>query len=284
MFSQGLESGRGDLVRARGLIEALRRDGHDVLVVEALNRPGRGVEESFYRGVVRRLLPGRGHLVLRDVAWWRRSRAHGRRVADAAHFQRAEVLVETQVHGTVSGSVAARRTGLPLVLDDVSPVGEVVHLGAGLPGLARRAFRKQCAAAALLVAPTGIISAQVARASSASQVTVISNGVDLEAYRRAKRDAVRRALRVGEEILVGFAGSFQPWHEIPLLLRAFEAIKPRRPVRLLLVGDGPSREGALREIRERGLEARVIAPGAVSPGRLPELLAACDIGVLPGTN
>lgn len=284
VFSQALDSGRGDLVRAAAMIEALRSGGHDVRVVEASRRPGRELDESLYRGMARRRLPDGIRLTLRDVAWWWRSREHGRRVAEVARRQGADLLVETQVHGVVSGSVAARATGLPLVLDDVSPVGEIERLGAGLPALSRAAFERQRAAAALLVVPTTHIADRLETGRTPPHVTVIPNGVDLEAHRRVDRDAARRALGLREEVLIGFVGSFQPWHDVPLLVRSFAGARTRAVARLLLVGDGPGREPALAEARSLGLDGRVIAPGSMTPDRVPELLGACDVGVLAGTN
>lgn len=285
VFSHELGSGRGDLVRARGLVEALRSEGHEVRVVEARDRPGREAEESVYRKVVGPLLPGRARLALRDAAWWWRSRGHGRRVAAAANDQDADVLVETQVHGVVSGATAARSTGLPLVLDDVSPAAEAGLLPTGLPALARAAFRRQCAAAALLVAPSALIRELVITDEAPSPpIAVVPNGVDLEAHRRATRDEGRVRLGVEDAVVIGFVGSFQPWHEVPSLVRAFAALETTSPVRLLLVGDGPEREAALAEGRKLGVDALVVAPGAVPPEEVPELLAACDVGALAGTN
>lgn len=285
VFSHPLGSGRGDMVRARALIEVLRSRGHKVGVVEARNRPGGELEVSLYRNVAGRLLPRWARLALRDAAWWWRSRGHGRRVAAAAKEQGADVLVETQVHGVVSGAVAARITGLPLVLDDVSPSGEAVRLGVGLPALVRAAFRRQCDAADFLVASSRRIGELLtARESPSSQVAVIPNGVDLEAHRRARRDDGRRARGVGDEVVIGFVGSFQPWHETSLLVRAFAALETAATARLLLVGDGPARAAALAEARELGVECLVDAPGALAPGRVPGLLASCDVAVLPGTN
>lgn len=284
VFGQGLDSGRGDLVRARALVDALRSRGHEVRVVEARNRPGRQVDDALYRKLLAGRLPDRVRLALRDVAWWWRSRGHGRRVAETAEDQGTDVLVETQAHGVVSGAVAARLTGLPLVLDDVSPPTEVERLGAGLPALGRAAFRKQRDAATLLVAPSMRIRRLLEAAPASPPVRVIPNGVDLEGHRTVAPDGGRGSRGPEATVVIGFVGSFQPWHDATLLVRAFAALPESPPARLLLVGDGPGRAPALATARELEVESRIVAPGAVPPERIPALLAACDIGVLPGTN
>lgn len=286
VFSQGLDAGRGDLVRARALIDALRSRGWEVRVVEARDRPGREIEESIHRRLAGRVLPGHVRLALRDVARWWRSRGHGRRVARVAREQGADVLVETQVHGVVSGWLASRETGLPLVLDDVSPPAEAARLGAGLPLLTRASFDRQRETARLLVAPsTRVLELVNGVDPTSTSLVVIPNGVDLAAHRRADRASGRRFLGVEErEIVIAFAGSFQPWHATGLLVRATAALETVAFVRLLLLGDGPGRRPALEEARELGIEDRIDAPGSVPPGRVPELLAGCDVAVLPGTN
>jgi glycosyltransferase involved in cell wall biosynthesis len=285
VFSQGLDAGRGDLVRARALIDALRSRGWEVQVVEARDRPGREIEESIHRRLAGRVLPGQARLALRDAARWWRSRGHGRRVARAAREQGADMLVETQVHGVVSGWLASRATGLPLVLDDVSPPAEAARLGAGLPFLARASFDRQRESAELLVAPsTRVLELVNGVDPNSTSLAVIPNGVDLAAHRQADRASGRRALGVEEEVVIAFAGSFQPWHATGLLVRAAAALETVAFVRLLLLGDGPERGPALEEARGLGIEDRIVAPGSVPPGRVPELLAGCDVAVLPGTN
>jgi glycosyltransferase involved in cell wall biosynthesis len=84
--------------------------------------------------------------------------------------------------------------------------------------------------------------------------------------------------------VVGFVGSFQPWHRVELLVRALAPLVPERPLHLLLIGDGPGLPVALAEAERLGLSHRVLALGAVAPAGVPALIAACDIGVLPSTN
>jgi glycosyltransferase involved in cell wall biosynthesis len=197
----------------------------------------------------------------------------------------ADVLVETQVHGVPSGARAARRAGIPLVLDDVSPPGEERVLGGGLPGLAERAFRRESAVArALVVSSEGLRRDLAAEGVPEERLAVVPNGVDLAAHQGRDRRAARRSLGVEGRLVVGYAGSFQPWHRVEMLVVAVAELAEAHAVHLLLVGDGPGREEALAAAERAGLAGRVTAPGRVPPERVPGLLAACDVGALPGTN
>jgi len=279
-----LDSFRGDLVRARRLVEALRADGHEVQVVEDVARPGSDLAVRAYRQVIRRVLPRRVALVLRDLGRWVHGRNHGRRVAAAVRDQGGDVIVETQVHLAASGAFAARSSGRPLVLDDCSPSSEEVVLGGGLPTLTRRLFRAQVACAERVVVSSRTLAARMlAEDVPAAKLCVVPNGVEVGAFEGVDGRALRAQLGLGARCVLGFVGSFQPWHNVELLMRALARLADPS-FHVLLVGDGPAREATLEAARRLGVADRVTAVGAVDPGRVAELIAAFDVGVLPGTN
>src|SRR5690606_26961963 len=53
---------------------------------------------------------------------------------------------------------------------------------------------------------------------------------------------------------------------------------------LLLVGDGADLPAVRREVRERGLEDRVLLPGRVAHHTIPEWIACMDYAFLPDSN
>lgn len=282
--SESVDSARGDVVRARSLVQALRAEGHEVRLVAAGVARDTGVAVSAYRRGVRRLLPRTLALPLRDAGRLVVARAHARRVAAAALEQGADVLVETQMHLFPAGRLAARRAALPLVLDDCSPPIEEAALGGGLPAaVVARSFRAQADAAQALVTSSAA-QARALEEWGSGRLHVVPNGADPEAFEGTDRAAVRRELGLDGEVVAVFVGSFLPWHRVELLVEAV-AITPTglRP-RLLLVGDGPGREPALATAARLGLADWVIAPGAVPATEVPRLLCAADIGVLPGSN
>jgi glycosyltransferase involved in cell wall biosynthesis len=69
---------------------------------------------------------------------------------------------------------------------------------------------------------------------------------------------------------------------VDLLLDAMVGL-PLMP-QLLLVGDGPGLQPALDHARRLGVAEHVLALGSRPPAQIPHALAACDIGVLPGSN
>lgn len=275
---------RGDVVRAHRLAEGLRADGHRVWIVGDGARHSVEYAVGAYRRGVRRALPRALGLAARDAGRCLHARAHGRRVAAESRRRRADVIVETQIHFSDSGARAARATGLPLVLDDCSPLAEELGFGAGLPRLARGLFERQLEAAERIVVSSrqlrDLLLGEGAREES---VRIVPNGVDPGSLRTADPSAERRRLGVDDRIVVGFVGSFQPWHRVDLLVEAM-AMLDRLPLHLVLVGDGPARERARTEARRAGLEGRITELGPVNPTLVPRLMASFHIGTLPGTN
>jgi glycosyltransferase involved in cell wall biosynthesis len=278
-----LDGARGDLVRARALMAALEAEGHEIRIVEDAGNRGGRARISFYRRLLRPALPHQLALLLRDLGRWRHAQSHGRHVAAVAGAQRADVIVETQVNFAASGALAARATGIPLVLDDCSPSIEERLLGAALPALAQRLLRAQARAAAVVVTVSHAARERlVAEGVPAGKIRLLPNGVDLAAYRAVDRLAARTRLDLGSSVVIGFAGSFQPWHRVDLLVRAVSRVRVPRPIHLVLVGDGPGRAAAVALARQ--LHVPVLAVGAIGRADLAPIVSTFDIGVVPGSN
>lgn len=282
---ESLQSGRGDVVRARHLIEALRDLGHEVEVVVAGEEATTATAVRTYRGVVRRLLPRWAALALRTAGRLALARAHARHVAAKACQQCADLIVETQMHGVPSGRRASQAAAVPLLLDDCSPPDEEIVLGTAIAGVAKRAFRRDAEAAAILTTSSGVLAKRMEQGGVPSKkLVVVPNGVDLAGFSADHREASRRKLGLDGRLVLGFVGSFQPWHALDLLLDALSLLDASIPVHLLLVGDGKGWEPILARATSMGIADKITAPGALPHSEVPSTLAACDIGVLPGSN
>lgn len=278
------DSSRGDLVRARSLIEAMREEGHRVVVVADQEAPAARTRVASYRRLVRPFFPVPIAGAVRDLGRVAHGWAHGRRVAAVARREGADLIVETQVHFAGSGSLASRLSGVPLVLDDCSPWTEERKLGAGLPRLARRVLQAQARRAVALTAPTRQIRDRLVEGGAPpARVHVVPNGVDVRRFVEADRVRARRHFGFSDEVVVAFVGSFQPWHRAELLLEALERTSGVR-LHLLLVGAGPGLDRVRTRVEELGLGDRVTVPGPLHGAELAAALVASDIGALPASN
>jgi glycosyltransferase involved in cell wall biosynthesis len=109
----------------------------------------------------------------------------------------------------------------------------------------------------------------------------VSWGANAELFSAAIPGAPARERHgFGEAFVVGYSGSFKPWHGVDVLVEA-AALLRERPVRFLLVGDGPERPRLVARIDALGLTRRFVLTGAVPYDRVPHELAAADVCVAP---
>ena len=214
------------------------------------------------------------------IAWrppLRFLRFRARRAVEAlAESMRAEVVIERYYNFGGEGILAAAARGIPSLLEVNSPVLDhpgsmkgFLDAATGVRPL--RLWReKLCREATALVSPLPDIVPAFARAKTAT----VTWGANAQAFSPARRsEAVRRELGVPQGALaVVFSGSFRPWHGVAVLEAAARALRRRDDIFFILVG-GP------RPAEARGYRGRLL--GAVPYDRMPDVLAAADVGVAP---
>ncbi|MFI1023833.1 glycosyltransferase family 4 protein [Streptomyces olivaceus] len=237
--------------------------GHDCLVVAPATAAGGPADASAPCPVVRvPSLPLPGYPQVRVAL-------PSRRVAAAIAEHRADVvhLASPFVLG-VRGMAAAARLGVPAVAvyqTDLAGYART-YMGAGEAAAWRR-IRSVHSAAELTLAPSSAALRDL-RAHGVPRVELWPRGVDTVRFRPGRRDeALRRELAPNGELIVGYVGRLAPEKQVELLsgARALDG------VRVVVVGDGPSRPG---------LEAAL--PGAVFLGRrtgdeLARVFASLDV-------
>lgn len=105
---------------------------------------------------------------------------------------------------------------------------------------------------------------------------VITYGVDTEAFhpRAAVKDASDRGLTIG------FVGRMLPGKGLNVLANALEKLRAEA-WQLLVVGDGPEREGFERRLSEAGLRDRAEFTGAINFALVPQYFHRLDLMVIP---
>jgi glycosyltransferase involved in cell wall biosynthesis len=118
-----------------------------------------------------------------------------------------------------------------------------------------------------------------------ARVTVIPNGVDVEALAAARKDTieVRRELGLEAGPVVGFAGRLTPQKDPMTFLRALAALRRELPTAMgLVVGDGPLRADLQLEAVRLGLTEHCVFAGLRAD--VPALLGAMDVFVLSSVS
>ncbi len=192
----------------------------------------------------------------------------------------------------LAAALAARSLGLPSVYEVRSLIedGLAEEGGTAAGGALYRAYRAfewlaVHLATHVVVISDGLRADLVARGVAAERITVVRNGVDATSQHPATaRDPSLLAADgfPGDAFVLGYVGTLLAYESLDLLLDAVAALAPEMPaLRLLIVGDGPSREALERRSRERGLATRVRFTGRLPHEDVGRLYGSIDLFVLP---
>jgi glycosyltransferase involved in cell wall biosynthesis len=113
--------------------------------------------------------------------------------------------------------------------------------------------------------------------------TMPQRGVDPERYAPGRSDVLRARLHLDEAVVVGFLGRLAPEKGLRTLVAAFKQLEGS-DARLLIVGDGPERDGVAGLARHLGVADRVSLVGAVPIPEVLRYLQCMDILVLPSES
>ncbi|HKQ09035.1 MAG TPA: glycosyltransferase family 4 protein [Blastocatellia bacterium] len=182
-----------------------------------------------------------------------------------------------------TGVALSLATGLPLMLEfNGSEVWVARHWDpVGMVGLLTRFERLNLRAADFIfvvsdVQRRGLFAAGV----DAARIVVNPNGVDVESFHPGGGGVVRDELGIQGKVVVGFTGTFGPWHGAPVLARAATRINDSR-CHFLFIGDGDERTATESIIETAGKPGRATFTGRVAHQRVAAYLDACDILVSP---
>ena len=228
------------------------------------------------------------HGLHRDVVQALHNTEFSRVVEESAARLQPSFVYERYSLWGAAGERLARKWSIPLVLEVNAPLTDEEQRyreGLAFPSLARWAERRIWRRADLLVAVSQALQRHVERAGVVpGKVRLLPNAVDSRLFQAGDSEqvALRSRLRLDGRFVVGFTGSFKVWHGVDILLEAFGRLHGEDgSAHLLLVGDGPMREGLERDTRRLGLEGAVTLAGAVPHEEVPRYLAAMDVAVAP---
>jgi glycosyltransferase involved in cell wall biosynthesis len=184
-----------------------------------------------------------------------------------------------------TGVALSLLTGLPLGLEfNGSEVWVAKHWDPiGQQSLLERIERLNLEAADFIFVVSEVSARNLlGRGIDARRIHVNPNGVDGSTFiRGAGGGDVRAALGIDDRVVVGFLGTFGPWHGAPILARAAGLVSRHAGCHFLFVGDGDERP-ATEQIIGAALDGEHSSfVGRVAHDRIPAYLDACDILVAP---
>jgi starch synthase len=274
-LDQQVPGTKGGSVHVRAVAEGLAALGHEVHVAVTPGGPwpaaSAGAAGRVHWHAMR---PPLGRAELR----WMRAGA----LTQLARHVDAQLVMERYYNFGGEGIAAARRLGVPAVLEVNAPVIDYpgsakARLDKALMVEPMRRWRdRMCRGTDLFITPNPqILPAWIDR----ERILQIEWGADIDHFRPDATGPLPFTRDPGRVLCV-FAGAFRSWHGVVQLSAALARLHAQGERRLgaVFIGDGPERAAAERAARD---VPGVTFTGAVPHAHLPQCLAAADIGVAP---
>jgi len=112
-----------------------------------------------------------------------------------------------------------------------------------------------------------------------NEIEVIPNFIDLEKFKKQKKDHFRKAICPEGEALVVHTSNFRKVKRIGDVIKIFYGIHKEIPSKLLMIGDGPERTGAEKMCRELGICDDIRFLGKLEA--VEEVLSVADLFLMP---
>ncbi|HON62892.1 MAG: glycosyltransferase family 4 protein [Pseudomonadota bacterium] len=283
--------GKGvEAVHVQGIAQGMRACGHEVRVVSPP-----GVQLSVHerkKGAVRTIAGNVPQPVFECLEL-----AHN--LAALALLTKAknefgcDLIYERYAFLGLASTLAARDWKVPLALEVnytlASDLGVRTRsrLLRPLTGYCEKlAFRN---ASLLLPVSTALARDLAARGCPRERILVSPNAVDLSYFNpggTGGREQGRGLFRSPPDVVVGFTGSFAPWHRVDLLMDACRTVAEavRVNLGLMLVGEGGNRRDLEARAGGNPENLEVVFAGFVPHDLLPGYIASMDIAVMPHSN
>ncbi len=192
---------------------------------------------------------------------------------------RPDVIIERYYNFAGAGVLAARRLGVPSLLEVNAlivdpPEVPKRRIDAAIGGPMRRYAELQCRWAARIVTP---LHTTVPAGIPRTKIVELPWGADVDRFSPTDHADRDRGLRPPNVV---FMGSFRAWHGVTDGVRAaLRLMDAGHDLQMTLIGDGPERAAAEAMAARRPGRFRFL--GAIPYAQVPAELARADLGVAP---
>lgn len=268
-------------VHIREMVEALRLLGHDVLIQALVDptSPPRATGSVWAR--MRKSLPGPTF----EVGAAALNILEGVSFEKVARHWMPDLVYQRHALLDVAAVLIAKRRGIPVVLEVNQAYSSNAYSPFERKMLVRfiRLAERIALESSSVVAAVSTPLAECLRSISQDpgRVIMVPNGVNQERFKfdAAGRRAVRSRFGLGQQMVLGWSGILREWHRVDLVLGCLADLPE---LRLMIVGDGPSRPRLERLARELRIEDRIVWTGRVPHEEVATYTSAMDIAVVSG--
>lgn len=279
LYHHRVASKEGQYIHIEEILKALRKAGHDIVMVTPRIGESSGVGKGS--GFVRRLKQALPRSVYETVEF-----AYSLwiflKLARTITVHRPEFIYERYNLFTPAGIWARKVFRIPLLLEINAPLFEErsKYEGVSLNRLARWTERYTWRNATMVLPVTDVLADHQRRAGVPDErICVIPNGVNLDDFPDPGNDSPGSPAGP-ERLVLGFVGFCREWHGLHKVIDLL-ALAGNESLFFLLIGDGPAVEEILASGRRLGVEDRIRVTGHVDRQQVPGLLAEVDIALQP---
>ncbi len=292
--------GRGaEGVHIRGIVEAFRRLGHEVVVVSPPGIDPFRTTENGSNGAHSNGKPSRlgrlwrwlgKHLpeVLFEMLELGYNLVAYRNMARLVKNGQFDFMYERYALNTFAGLWISKKYRIPLILEvnDASCIERVRKLKV-------RAVAKFVegiifkGAHSIVTISSYFKKIIIDEGIDPAKVYVLSNAVDGTTFDTMSkpRAPLKEKYAFAGKTVIGYVGAFVRWHGVDLLLESFrDLFRKNKDLRLLLVGDGVTFGMTKDFARAHGLDSCIIMPGRVEHDEVSSYIDDMDICVIPDSN
>ncbi len=212
--------------------------------------------------------------------------------ADACrnHLKGFDVLYERHGYMGFGGVIAAQWLRIPLILElNGNIIKEIDERGLSMSVLQRKIGRWITIRTFLAADRIVVVSEALGRTLvndyhiPAGKISIVLNGVDVDLFsQQYAGDKVRTRFALAAGPIVGFVGSFEPWHGVDLLVSAFQEVSRMHPeAQLVVIGEGSGKEKAVTRANHLGLDDKVKFLGRLSQTQVAAVLSVAKVLVAP---
>ena len=204
--------------------------------------------------------------------------------------QRFDLIWERSVRLHRAGLAVAQEFGIPTVFEWKDNIIQYRYSWYHSRAMAIEAQKPR--EASCVVVESEVLRGHLSREGiDPAKIIVAHNAVDPELFHRdpAARQATRRKLGVAEdEVLAGYLGGYQFYHDPIRLVLAADLLRKRnqRKLKILMIGDGTEYFKTRQLADKLGLTNfdRFTMMPWIPQKEVPGILAALDVAVLPGST
>ncbi|MER2512763.1 MAG: glycosyltransferase family 4 protein [Nitrosomonas ureae] len=274
----------GQVVHIKELIDALRRRGHELVIIgPTFGRNEKFGGESRTITYLKQHLPKAFYELLElsysIVAYFSLERAY--RIHDP------DIIYERYNLYLLAGCWLHRRHRLPYFLEVNAPLYEerASYDGIALKHIAKWTQHTAWRAADRVLPVTYVLADQIEAAGVPEErITVIPNGINIQRFLLpARQNTIKKHLGLADKFVLGFTGFIREWHGLDTVVELIAA-EDKLNLHLLIVGEGPGRVALAAHAQRLGVTDQLTFTGVVDHETIADYILSFDIALQPSVT